>query len=64
MVRNTERRRIVLRVDQFEGTEELVAKPLDRITDVPVFSGAAQLADGDLALILDAAVLADLAGIT
>ncbi len=64
VVLNTEGRRFVLRVDHFEGTEELVAKPLDRITEVPVFSGAAQLADGDLALILDAAVLADLAGIT
>jgi len=64
VVLNTEGRCFCLRVDAFEGTEELVAKPLDRITEVPIFSGAAQLADGDIALILDAAVLADLAGIS
>ncbi len=64
VVLNTEGRRFCLRVDAFEGIEELVAKPLDRITEIPVFSGAAQLANGDLALILDAAVLADLAGVS
>lgn len=64
VVLNTEGRRFCLRVDALEGIEELVAKPLDRITEVSIFSGAAQLANGDLALILDAAVLADLAGVS
>jgi two-component system chemotaxis sensor kinase CheA len=63
VVLSAEGRRFGLCVDAFEGTEELVAKPLERVTEVPVFSGAAQLADGDLALILDVSALADLAGV-
>lgn len=64
VVLNVEGRSYGLRVDTFDGTEELVAKPLEQLTDAPVFSGAAQLADGSLALILDIAVLADMAGIS
>ncbi len=64
VVLNIEGRSFGLRVDSFDGTEELVAKPLEQLTDAPVFSGAAQLADGSLALILDVGVLADMAGIS
>ena len=55
--------RFALRVDALEGVEELVVRPLDRIAEADVFSGAAQLADGGLVLVLDVAGLASLAGV-
>ncbi len=60
---NAEGLRLGLRVDALEGVEELVVRPLDRIAEADVFSGAAQLADGGLVLILDVAGLASLAGV-
>jgi two-component system chemotaxis sensor kinase CheA len=63
VVLNAEALRFGLCVDALEGVEELVVRPLDRITEADVFSGAAQLADGGLVLILDVAGLAALAGV-
>ncbi len=62
-VLNAEGLRFGLRVDALEGVEELVVRPLDHVAEADIFSGAAQLADGGLVLILDVAGLAALAGV-
>ena len=57
-------RQIGLRVDQIRHTEEIVIKPLGKLLkSAEVFSGAAVLGDGRVALILDVLAFARRAGI-
>lgn len=50
----TEGRQVALRVDAIRNTEEIVIKPLDkRFKSIALYSGAAVLGDGRVALILD-----------
>jgi two-component system chemotaxis sensor kinase CheA len=54
-----EGRHYALEVDQVEGFQEIVVKPLGRnLRDLPVYSGTTILGDGRVALILDVAGLA------
>ena len=63
VVVRTEGRQIALLVDHIRNTEEIVIKPLDkRFKSIALFSGAAVLGDGRVALILDIAALARRAG--
>jgi len=63
VVVRTEGRQVALRVDTIRNTEEIVIKPLDkRFKSIGLFSGAAVLGDGRVALILDIAALARRAG--
>jgi two-component system, chemotaxis family, sensor kinase CheA len=60
----TEGRQIALRVDDIRNTEEIVIKPLDkRFKSIALYSGAAVLGDGRVALILDVPALARRAGV-
>jgi two-component system, chemotaxis family, sensor kinase CheA len=64
VVVRTEGRQIALLVDAIRNTEEIVIKPLDkRFKSIALFSGAAVLGDGRVALILDIAALARRAGV-
>ncbi|MGB7438223.1 MAG: chemotaxis protein CheW, partial [Candidatus Acidiferrum sp.] len=64
VVVRTEGRQIALQVDAVRSTEEIVIKPLDkRFKNIALYSGAAVLGDGRVALILDIAALARRAGI-
>jgi two-component system, chemotaxis family, sensor kinase CheA len=64
VVVRTEGRQIALLVDIIRNTEEIVIKPLDkRFKSIALFSGAAVLGDGRVALILDIAALARRAGV-
>ena len=64
VVVRTEGRQIALRVDDIRNTEEIVIKPLDkRFKSIALYSGAAVLGDGRVALILDVAALARRAGV-
>jgi two-component system chemotaxis sensor kinase CheA len=52
-------------VDDLLASEEIVVKPLSRVLrEIGLFSGATVLGNGSLALILDVAALAALAGVT
>jgi len=63
VVVRTEGRQIALQVDSVRSTEEIVIKPLDkRFKGIALYSGAAVLGDGRVALILDIAALARRAG--
>ena len=63
VVVRTEGRQIALHVDSVRSTEEIVIKPLDkRFKGIALYSGAAVLGDGRVALILDIAALARRAG--
>jgi two-component system, chemotaxis family, sensor kinase CheA len=63
VVVRTEGRQIALQVDAVRSTEEIVIKPLDaRFKRIALYSGAAVLGDGRVALILDIAALARRAG--
>jgi len=63
VVVRTEGRQVALRVDGIRNTEEIVIKPLDkRFKSIGLYSGAAVLGDGRVALILDIAALAKRAG--
>jgi len=63
VVVRTEGRQVALLVDAIRNTEEIVIKPLDkRFKSIALFSGAAVLGDGRVALILDIAALARRAG--
>ena len=64
VVVRTEGRQIALLVDVIRNTEEIVIKPLDkRFKSIALFSGAAVLGDGRVALILDITALARRAGV-
>jgi len=64
VVVRTEGRQIALRVDDIRNTEEIVIKPLDkRFKSIALYSGAAVLGDGRVALILDVPALARRAGV-
>jgi two-component system chemotaxis sensor kinase CheA len=64
VVVRTEGRQIALLVDAIRNTEEIVIKPLDkRFKTVALYSGAAVLGDGRVALILDIAAFAHRAGV-
>jgi two-component system, chemotaxis family, sensor kinase CheA len=63
VVVRTEGRQVALQVDSVRSTEEIVIKPLDkRFKAIALYSGAAVLGDGRVALILDIAALARRAG--
>jgi two-component system, chemotaxis family, sensor kinase CheA len=63
VVVRTEGRQIALQVDSVRSTEEIVIKPLDkRFKQIALYSGAAVLGDGRVALILDIAALSRRAG--
>lgn len=63
VVVRTEGRQIALQVDAVRSTEEIVIKPLDkRFKSIALYSGAAVLGDGRVALILDIAAFARRAG--
>lgn len=63
VVVRTEGRQIALLVDTVRNTEEIVIKPLDkRFKNIALYSGAAVLGDGRVALILDIAAFARRAG--
>ena len=63
VVVRSEGRQIALQVDAVRSTEEIVIKPLDkRFKHIALYSGAAVLGDGRVALILDIAALARRAG--
>ena len=63
VVRN-EGRQFALRVDSIRNTEEIVIKPLDkRFKSIALYSGAAVLGDGRVALILDIPAFARRAGV-
>jgi len=63
VVVRTEGHQIALQVDSVRSTEEIVIKPLDkRFKSIALYSGAAVLGDGRVALILDIAALAKRAG--
>ena len=63
VVVRTEGRQVALLVDGIRNTEEIVIKPLDkRFKSIGLYSGAAVLGDGRVALILDIAALARRAG--
>jgi two-component system, chemotaxis family, sensor kinase CheA len=52
-------------VDAIEDTQDIVVKPLgQQLKDMTVFSGATILGNGQVALIIDAVILANLAGVT
>lgn len=60
----TEGRQIALRVDAIRNTEEIVIKPLDkRFKSIALYSGAAVLGDGRVALILDIPAFVRRAGV-
>jgi two-component system, chemotaxis family, sensor kinase CheA len=64
VVVRTEGRQVALLVDTIRNTEEIVIKPLDkRFKSIALYSGAAVLGDGRVALILDIAALARRAGV-
>jgi two-component system chemotaxis sensor kinase CheA len=64
VVVRTEGRQIALRVEDIRNTEEIVIKPLDkRFKSIALYSGAAVLGDGRVALILDIPALARRAGV-
>ncbi len=64
VVVRTEGRQLALRVDDIRNTEEIVIKPLDkRFKSIALYSGAAVLGDGRVALILDVPALARRAGV-
>ena len=64
VVVRTEGRQIALCVDEIRNTEEIVIKPLDkRFKCIALYSGAAVLGDGRVALILDIPALARRAGV-
>ncbi|HTQ96397.1 MAG TPA: chemotaxis protein CheW, partial [Candidatus Acidoferrum sp.] len=63
VVVRSEGRQIALQLDAVRGTEEIVIKPLDkRFKVIALYSGAAVLGDGRVALILDIAAVARRAG--
>jgi len=63
VVVRTEDRQIALLVDDIRNTEEIVIKPLDkRFKSIALYSGAAVLGDGRVALILDIPAFARRAG--
>jgi two-component system chemotaxis sensor kinase CheA len=60
----TEGRQVALRVDAIRNTEEIVIKPLDkRFKSIGLYSGAAVLGDGRVALILDIPAFVRRAGV-
>ena len=64
VVVRTEGRQFALRVDAIRNTEEIVIKPLDkRFKSIALYSGAAVLGDGRVALILDVPAFARRAGV-
>jgi two-component system chemotaxis sensor kinase CheA len=64
VVVRTEGRQFALRVDAIRNTEEIVIKPLDkRFKRIALYSGAAVLGDGRVALILDIPAFARRAGV-
>ena len=64
VVVRTEGRQFALRVDVIRNTEEIVIKPLDkRFKSIALYSGAAVLGDGRVALILDIPAFARRAGV-
>lgn len=64
VVVRAEGRRIAVLVDSIRNTEEIVIKPLDkRFKKIALYSGAAVLGDGRVALILDIAGLARRVGV-
>jgi two-component system chemotaxis sensor kinase CheA len=59
-----EGRQVALRVEAIRNTEEIVIKPLDkRFKSIALYSGAAVLGDGRVALILDVAAFVRRAGV-
>lgn len=63
VVVRTEGRQVALLVDAIRNTEEIVIKPLNkRFKGIALYSGAAVLGDGRVALILDITALARRAG--
>ena len=64
VVVRTEGRQFALLVDAIRNTEEIVIKPLDkRFKSIALFTGAAVLGDGRVALILDIPAVARRAGV-
>jgi len=64
VVVRTEGRQIALHVDTIRSTEEIVIKPLDkRFKSIALYSGAAVLGDGRVALILDIVAFVRKAGV-
>lgn len=65
VVVRTEGRQVALLVDAIRNTEEIVIKPLDkRFKSIALYSGAAVLGDGRVALILDIPAFVRRAGVT